>query len=141
ILCNPATKEYAKVAFDFVDPAGSIHLGFGYDVLTDTYKVVRVDVTYNRQVPIDVDECKVHVYTLGTKEWRMIPTPYRLSSMGSVPYLHGAFHWFRLAAISKWIDAPRRVDSIIVFDVGSENIRQVPNIIFAPESGALYNIV
>ncbi|KAF5188353.1 hypothetical protein FRX31_022066 [Thalictrum thalictroides] len=90
-ICNPATNQNFQHNFRLDVkklPSGYkrfCSLGFGCDPLMDTYKVVKVDAYYSAD---DLGYCEAHVYTLGTKEWRRIPTASCLLNSNTVPYLN-----------------------------------------------------
>ncbi|PIA59640.1 hypothetical protein AQUCO_00400498v1 [Aquilegia coerulea] len=134
VLCNPVTKESIEVPFDLVEPLPAadyiqqFDLGFGHDPLTDTYKVIRIDISFSAS---DLGDCKVYLYTLGSKEWRKIPTPGRLCRAyyeETGPYVNGAVHWYKLTDKSRYGDAQLRIDSIVAFNVGSEKFQEIPDI-------------
>ncbi|KAF5204487.1 F-box protein cpr1 [Thalictrum thalictroides] len=143
VLCNPTTKECVEVPLNIEQvPAGYNRLfdsNFGYDPVTDTYKVLRIDIYYSTT---DLGYTEVYVYTLGNKVWRKIQTIFRPMNWYNASYVHGAFHWFKLADKSTWNDKPPHLDSssIISFDVGSEEFRTVPWIKMA-KSGDTANTV
>ncbi|PON58296.1 F-box domain containing protein [Trema orientale] len=83
-LWNPATNEVKKLppspaSDQWLHP--SIRVGFGYDTLTNDFKVVRVCA--------QVDTCffgrysNVAVYSLRTNSWKKIEMPYKFSSLGA----------------------------------------------------------
>ncbi|KAF5187011.1 F-box protein cpr1 [Thalictrum thalictroides] len=132
VVCNPATQELVNAPYhdydglpDDVEVLSDV--GFGYDPLTNTYKVVRFDIP-----DPDFGVCKVYVYALGTKEWKKISTPFQLSyCYGKPPFVNGALHWMKMRYFSATTDKAQTVDSIISFDVGSEEFRELP---WIPES-------
>ncbi|PIA39456.1 hypothetical protein AQUCO_02600124v1 [Aquilegia coerulea] len=130
-ICYPRTINvpYDTTKFDGLPDYGVIwhDLGFGHDPITNTYKVVRVDIP-----DPDITHCKVYVYALGKKEWKRISTPFRLSySYKKPPFVNGALHWIRMRNFYVQTDNAQTVDSIISFDVGSEEFRELP---WIPES-------
>ncbi|KAF9594581.1 hypothetical protein IFM89_033551 [Coptis chinensis] len=136
-ICNPATLEYTSVPFDLIEkiPTGCTRwfaLGFGHDPHSDKYKVVRVDMYFSAANTGDPGHCDLHVYTLGTKQWRRIENTCRLSISYSIPYLNGALHWYRLTDKSRWDHEPQRraSKSIMAFDIRRENFEEVPMISF-----------
>ncbi|KAF9592973.1 hypothetical protein IFM89_019277 [Coptis chinensis] len=134
-ICNPSTTEYVEVSFGLVEQVPGrcyriFDLGFGHDPLTNTYKVVRVDITYSKRtdVSIDVNDCKILVYTLGTKEWRRIETTCRFSTSGGRVYVNGALHWFTMADYCRWDDKHYFYKCIMAFNIGREELYEVPNV-------------
>ncbi|PIA59639.1 hypothetical protein AQUCO_00400497v1 [Aquilegia coerulea] len=136
VLCNPVTKESIEVPFDLVEPLPAadyirqFDLGFGHDPLTNTYKVIRIDITFSAS---DLGDCKVYLYTLGSnnyKEWKKLPTPGRLSKANyeeNVPFVNGALHWYKLLDKCRFDDKAQSLDNyIIAFDVGSEKFQEIP---------------
>ncbi|PIA31031.1 hypothetical protein AQUCO_05300099v1 [Aquilegia coerulea] len=138
MICNPSTKECIPELFVMLEPLPAdykrkVVLGFGYDPLTNIYKVVRVDISYctRADASIDAGECIFHVYTLGTREWRRIDeTPGRLSSEANVAFVNGALHWFMLSDKSRWGDNSPEFSSIISLDVGKEKFQNIPAKLF-----------
>ncbi|XP_076947330.1 F-box/kelch-repeat protein At3g06240-like [Bidens hawaiensis] len=77
IVLNPSTWVFFEVpdsGFDIIDEMREIHIvfGFGYDSVTDDYKVVTVSFYNNDEVVNDVENIFVHVYSLKTDEWRRV---------------------------------------------------------------------
>ncbi|KAF5198714.1 hypothetical protein FRX31_011699 [Thalictrum thalictroides] len=66
-----------------------------------------------------------------------------MNSYNNASYVHGAFHWFKLADKSTWYRKPEIVDnsSIISFDVGSEEFRTVPKIKMAKSGDTASTVV
>ncbi|KAF9596852.1 hypothetical protein IFM89_013900 [Coptis chinensis] len=133
VICNPATLDYISVPFDLIKKRPAycnqwFGIGFGHDPHSDKYKVVRVDMYFSSANTGDPGDCDLHVYTLGTKQWRRIEIPCHLAQSFSIPYLNGALHWLRLTDQSRWDHNPQITDdkSIMAFDIRSEKFEEVP---------------
>ncbi|XP_017255807.1 F-box protein CPR1-like [Daucus carota subsp. sativus] len=125
-LWNPATKKCRKLptapadfrsVFNF---SWSSLSGFGFDVVNDDYKVLRI----LRPDDPFLSGSKVVVYSLKTNSWKRlqdIPVQYQLNaSWGN--YLGGALHWIMV----KTRDVESFFPSILAFDLGVENCREIP---------------
>lgn len=82
ILCNPSIKEFkllpeSQLVLSSQDDFSKVYVGFGYDLISKSYKVVRI-ISYGRDCGeggyIFIIPPKAEVYTLGTHSWREIET-------------------------------------------------------------------
>ncbi|KAL5555672.1 hypothetical protein UlMin_037908 [Ulmus minor] len=110
ILCNPAIKEFKVLPKSFFFK-NSINrgFGFGYDSISNDYKVVRI---FSKGELRD-DVSKAEVYTLGSDSWREIKMNINLRCV---------YYW--------WNDVqPHGVandDMIISFDMHEEKFNRIP---------------
>ncbi|KAK9160751.1 hypothetical protein Syun_007092 [Stephania yunnanensis] len=120
-LWNPSTREHKKlpeIPVEFSGSNFSIVYGFGYDPITDDYKVVRV---YSYDDDDDVRHSEVKVYLLSLNSWKVIPDiPYE-SYYRAGRLLNGALHW-----VATRCNALDESSLIISFDIGDEVFREVP---------------
>ncbi|XP_021719571.1 F-box protein CPR30-like isoform X1 [Chenopodium quinoa] len=98
IIYNPVTRKSREVpASKLKIPYGyeSVIYGFGYDLVNDDYKVVRV-IQYSTEHP-DFYDSEVKVFSLKANSWRRIrdfPREYYLSyKRGWGVYVSGCLHW------------------------------------------------
>ncbi|KVH93642.1 F-box associated domain, type 1 [Cynara cardunculus var. scolymus] len=80
---HPYTRNYSP-------QSPRVALGFGFDPVTDDYKIVRISYyTFKRVEPTSM------VYTINTGTWRVIASPTtRLSNVQcSACFVNGALHW------------------------------------------------
>lgn len=123
-LWNPATRKCIKlppVPTEFRRPLefgrGS-YCGFGYEAVNDDYKVLRI----LRPDDQNFSGYKVTVYSLKTNSWKRLQN---LSShFGLVGpwgmFVSGAVHWITVKPLGS-----ESCPSILAFDVGAENYREV----------------
>uniref|UniRef100_A0A5B6YXE8 F-box domain-containing protein n=1 Tax=Davidia involucrata TaxID=16924 RepID=A0A5B6YXE8_DAVIN len=126
VIWNPSIRKSVflpKPGFTFV-PHGACLLGFGFDPLSNDYKVVRIvyqPENYNFKVPP-----KVELYTLSTGTWRSIcaaAPPYVVYNFFSLSaFMNGAVHWVASSVHSL----------IVAFDLGAEVFREI----MMPDSAA-----
>ncbi|KAK1367157.1 F-box domain-containing protein [Heracleum sosnowskyi] len=124
-LWNPATRKCMKlptVPTEFRRPmefGWCAYCGFGYEAVNDDYKVLRIlrpDDQY-------LSDYKVTVYSLKTNSWRRlqnISSHFRLVGPWGM-FLGGALHWITVKALGL-----ENCPSILAFDLGAENCREVP---------------
>lgn len=138
VLWNPSTRKHKRLPIIPVERSRGVearqftYCGFGYDPISDDYKVVRM-VQFIGQNEDGFFSAEVKVYSLKTNSWRGIkdlPCYLRLlfQTFYSVLYRRGngvlagsALHWV----------APRGLDLysnglIVAFDLGVEEFRVVP---------------
>ncbi|KAL2928690.1 F-box protein CPR1 [Bienertia sinuspersici] len=142
-IWNPLTGRCHKIPITkYQSPKGSnvFHTfvyGFGYDSINDDYKVVRVlelysydkrrhDYFYDEFSDSESDTCsgsEVQVYSLKAKCWRSIKSfPLSLCYICPGVLANGALHW----VANKNQDTDSIYESILSFDLGSEECRIVP---------------
>ncbi|KAL5719995.1 hypothetical protein ACHQM5_012711 [Ranunculus cassubicifolius] len=127
VLRNPVTKQTTDIRFGCYDNSKQIYdLGFGYDSLTDAYKVVRLELSFGKLIDVNLfrKECyEFYVFTVGTEKWRKIETPFCLHENSRfTPYVNGSLHWFNLDDKEGNLEN----DFIISFNVGTEEFHKVP---------------
>ncbi|KAJ9558553.1 hypothetical protein OSB04_013167 [Centaurea solstitialis] len=117
ILWNPSIRRKLTLPlpmfyYGVEDPV--VVLGFGYDIISDDYKVV--SLTYDEDS--DTTRPQAEVYTLKTGIWREVMFPHNLSYSyihynWSPIFFNGCVHW--IASDSKWSHY-----SIMTFDITTE---------------------
>jgi len=118
---NPATRTVSKKLGTSTNTYGYM-FGFGYDSLTDTYKVVNV-CQKNREV---------RVFSLGDNIWKDIPSfpdvhfPWVFVCYSCV-YLSGTLNWLviRNDITYDWNNRTVENFAIISLDLGTETYRQL----------------
>uniref|UniRef100_A0A5B6YYZ6 F-box domain-containing protein n=1 Tax=Davidia involucrata TaxID=16924 RepID=A0A5B6YYZ6_DAVIN len=120
VIWNPSIRKSVtlpKPGFTFV-PQGACLLGFGFDPLSNDYKVVRIvyqPENYNFRVPPNVE-----LYTLSSGTWRSIcadALPYVVYNFFPLSaFVNGAVHWVASSLCSL----------IVAFDMGTEVFRELP---------------
>ncbi|XP_071688056.1 F-box/kelch-repeat protein At3g23880-like [Rutidosis leptorrhynchoides] len=100
----------------------SVALGFGYDKVTDDYKVVRLAYNYHYSPRPQVD-----IYGVKTAIWRAIPFPSDFLCIyfkGSPVYLNGCVYWI----MYRWVSHGWHIItqcSIMKFDVSAEMFEEI----------------
>jgi len=94
LLFNPSISKFKILpSFKFQQEGVFIKYGFGYDHVTDVYKVVAV---FSCDYVNKMSKSQGMVYTLGTNSWRMIqgdlPLPHRFRCE-SLVFVSGALNW------------------------------------------------
>ncbi|KAI3698399.1 hypothetical protein L2E82_41915 [Cichorium intybus] len=100
VVLNPTTGEFVecqhpimRTLVDFLEI--EIMYGFGYDSVTDDYKVVTISYFHNSYL-IPPDNMSIHVYSLRTNTWKEVTdSPYDHSHWRSLPgvFVDGFLHW------------------------------------------------
>ncbi|KAL3635712.1 hypothetical protein CASFOL_020259 [Castilleja foliolosa] len=120
-IWNPLTHERLKLLRGKCNPNPKGEaFGLGYDYTTDDYKVVVIHDhrLHRRRHGRDNFACQTHVYSLSSDSWRNAENcPWR-GPRGPGVFLSGALHW-------TMFNAPYGTDTIIVFDLATENYRQL----------------
>jgi len=127
VLWNPSIRKYnilppleenIRPRYKYVHTV----YGFGYDNITDNYKVVAVsrDVCYSGGIYKTQTQVKVH--TLGTNSWRLIDEfPFGSSgdfSIGPGKFVSGAINWLVFNSNSTSF-------SIVSLDLGTESYQEI----------------
>ncbi|KAK9130526.1 hypothetical protein Sjap_011013 [Stephania japonica] len=134
-IWNPSNGEYERLPdtppTEFSGSYLCMAYGFGYDSITNDYKVVEVHSRdYNHDNDDEVDgvdfdniirHSEAKVYSLALNSWKIIPNfPYEcIDRTGNL--LNGAVHWEAIR--SNTLDKSRL---IISFDIGNEEFQEVP---------------
>jgi len=111
ILWNPSIRKY-----NISPPLKHFHTGygFGYDNITDNYKLVAVTDIFKTQT-------QVKVHTLGTNSWRLIDDEFPCFgdlSIGSGKFVSGTINWLVFICDSTlW--------SIVSLDLGTESYQEI----------------
>ncbi|CAK8531021.1 unnamed protein product [Lathyrus sativus] len=122
-LWNPSIRKFTKLPSLEEIYRTTFCFSFGYDDLSDSYKVVVVCFPHNA-IDYPVSNCKnvVKVHTLGTTSWRRIPgfPPNTLILDKSGKFLSGTINWlvYRQNYSSCWV--------IISLDLEKEFYRELP---------------
>ncbi|XP_057426487.1 F-box/kelch-repeat protein At3g23880-like [Lotus japonicus] len=117
---NPATRSKSQHSPPLYDHESS-GFGFGYDCLSDTYKVVAAML---------FEKTMVNVYNMGDRRWRRIqvsPFPSLHLERGVAVYVSNTLNW--LATIPADIMQENLgIDmyTIVSFDLGKEELIQLP---------------
>lgn len=120
-LWNPSTKKHVllpKFWSDFDDYADLVD-GFGYDAVSDDYKVVRL-IQFGRG---KVEYTEIAVYSLKSNSSRRIRVdfPYYFSHPRDGTFARGHVHWLVLSEPEGYNE-----DLIVAFDLKSEEFFEVP---------------
>ena len=124
-LYNPATQLESQrsprlVSIEEVSDLGYTRFGFGYDDVSDKYKVVAISCDPEA-------ETVAVVYTFGEDSWGKIQTfPYTVLDMGT--FLSGTLNWLAIRSNSPEVDSYNKF--IVSFDVGKEQWREVLQPVF-----------
>ncbi|KAF8016028.1 hypothetical protein BT93_H1550 [Corymbia citriodora subsp. variegata] len=118
LLYNPTTKEFRNLpGSDLVQGDDFFH-GFGYDSISDDYKIVQGDGSTN---------CQVAIFSLKSGSWRKIHVQqesHRAVYDRGV-YWKGALHWCVVDG-----SRSKKESAIMSFDLSEEKFHQV---LFVPE--------
>ncbi|XP_071687773.1 F-box protein CPR1-like [Rutidosis leptorrhynchoides] len=136
IIFNPTTKEVAGLpesGDEIIDgksgdeiinidsiAEGQIVYGFGYDSLTDDYKVVTIsDIHRANLVNVDVT-MHVHVYSLRANTWKgIIDTPgNHIYTVDAGVFSNGFLHWLE-------IKENEHLGNIIAFSLSDEKFNEI----------------
>lgn len=124
-LWNPATRKSRKlptVPADFRRPlkfGWFSFCGFGSDAVNDDYKILRI----LRPDDQNLSGYKVTVYSLKTNSWKLLQNICsHIQLIGAWGmFMEGALHWITVKTSGLEI-----CPSILAFDLGAENYREVP---------------
>ncbi|CAH1415070.1 unnamed protein product [Lactuca virosa] len=127
VVLNPTTKEFVELPasdYEMINASSEIEImyGFGYDSLTDDYKVVTISYFhYNYLIP--PDDMAVHVYSLRTNTWRRVSdSPYDHSYGRNLPgvFVNGFLHWVAMKDSD-------HVPVILAFSLADERFSELPS--------------
>ncbi|KAL4335579.1 hypothetical protein GQ457_07G027940 [Hibiscus cannabinus] len=143
-LYNPSTRQFRRLPVSEIDPPrgescrpGYVFFGFGQDVRTNDYKVVRM-AQFNENDDEDDEghsfDYEVKVYSLKNDCWRKITKlPFYLRFMFQFFYhlLHRRGYGVLAAGVLHWVMPPRMElgifsNKIVGFDLGTEEFTEVP---------------
>jgi hypothetical protein len=121
-LWNPSIRKSVSIPrpnVTFTSHGSFVHsLGFGFDSISNDYKLVRV--VYLQDCSFDFDEVPpmVEVYTMRRGCWRMITNDlkYVLREQSACAFLNGACHWIGYNSLER--DEPRH--ATVAFNLGDE---------------------
>lgn len=109
LVANPSTREVRKLPKPTIHDILSLYGGFGYDPLTDDYKVIIVD---NRH------KTRNQVLSLKSNVWKVIEqVKYTLISKVGI-LCNGALHWF--------MNDENMNEVIVSFDLSLEEFKEIP---------------
>ncbi|XP_058785018.1 F-box/kelch-repeat protein At3g23880-like [Vicia villosa] len=128
VLWNPCIRKFKKLP-PFENPSVFKKLrvthGFGYDHVSDLYKVVVVYTTsIKARSGVHEDTTSIKVLTLGTRDWRTIPTfPFgSIFDYGAGKCVSGTVNWLDYTEIY-WIGRPKPI--IVSFDLAKESFQKI----------------
>ncbi|XP_027171775.1 F-box protein CPR1-like [Coffea eugenioides] len=137
-LCNPTTREFLTLpGSPFRCPQGYrrllADLGFGFDAISDDYKIITFIEIAPREYNGDLYPCKAEIYSLSNNFWRELDINVTMSDMiynnlrFSVQF-NGCFHWCTVLTDSF-------VYKILSFDMGTEQFLEIqyPDGVVNPE--------
>ncbi|XWS19308.1 hypothetical protein CRYUN_Cryun31cG0004400 [Craigia yunnanensis] len=142
-LYNPSTRQFRRLPVSEIDPppgesckSGYVFYGFGQDVKTNDYKLVRM-VQFNKNDDEDDEgyffDYEVKVYSLKNDSWRKITKfPRYLRFMFQFFYhlLHRRGYGVLAGGVLHWVMPPRielgMRNKIVGFDLGTEEFVEVP---------------
>ncbi|KAK8602884.1 hypothetical protein V6N13_085086 [Hibiscus sabdariffa] len=121
---NPATKEYRCLPTGLYCRKDRRRLGFGRDLVTDRYKIVKLFNPSLSTAEEDVDSCAVFTLDPNPKAcWKTIGVvPYRISAYSHSTYVNGAIYWF-----TDEIRHLNKSEVIIMFDLHTEKFEPIPH--------------
>jgi F-box interacting protein len=105
VLWNPATNEVYAVPPSLPECLPNVRVyfdlhGFGYDNVSDDYKVIRFVVCIASIVDSQKDVSVIHdrfweIYSLRSNSWRKlnVDMPFSYNATGSDVYMNGVCHW------------------------------------------------
>ncbi|GKA26998.1 F-box associated domain containing protein [Tanacetum coccineum] len=137
IVFNPTTNDYVEFPMfrhDWLYNPGNYFLtGFGYDSVTDDYKVVCISYFHCPRL-IPPDKMFVHVYSLRSNTWRKLRnSPYDHSDGKRVlgVFVNGFLHWI----------VNRHSEPVIAaFSLADEKFSELPSPDFYNDVGILSDI-
>ena len=142
-LYNPSTRQFRRLPVSEIDPppgesckSGYVFYGFGQDVKTNDYKLVRM-VQFNKNDDEDDEgyffDYEVKVYSLKTDSWiKITKLPRYLRFMFQFFYhlLHRRGYGVLAGGFLHWVMPPRielgMRNKIVGFDLGTEEFVEVP---------------
>ncbi|KAK9052805.1 hypothetical protein SSX86_029435 [Deinandra increscens subsp. villosa] len=124
LVINPVTTELLEIPeTDYDFPSIDIVFGFGYDSVTDDYKVVTISFSPPEEIP--PDEVSMDVYSLKTNTWSrdVCDFPYDHTSRKSYSgvFVNGFLHW--IAKKDSFGDDGLRV--IVAFSLADEKLSEL----------------
>ncbi|XP_022716210.1 F-box protein CPR30-like [Durio zibethinus] len=142
-LYNPSTRLFRRLPVSEIDPppgesckSGYVFYGFGQDVKTDDYKVLRM-AQFNQNDDEDGEgyfyDYEVKVYSLKNDSWRKItklPPYLRFMFQFFYHLLHRRGYGVLAGGVLHWVMPPRielgMRNRIVGFDLGTEEFVEVP---------------
>ena len=135
ILWNPSIRKAiylprpaVKFPFSYLPME---HDGFGYDPITDDYKLVRIVYLYgwgNQHTRENISPL-IHIFSLRTGVWRTIPDPgsqFHIVQQSDSVFVNGSVHWLAETEKNIRFDSDDSDDDdtfrngIFTFDIGDE---------------------
>ncbi|XP_071705117.1 F-box/kelch-repeat protein At3g06240-like [Rutidosis leptorrhynchoides] len=100
-VLNPTTRDLIRLPQVVYNQTSSDLFGFGYDSLTDDYKVVTIRLYNDYDTNFSAGKKFVYVYSLRTKNWTRLSdatsSDYSIlikDSLTSAVFVNGILHWF-----------------------------------------------
>ncbi|XP_043700373.1 F-box protein CPR1-like [Telopea speciosissima] len=125
LLWNPSTKRHHKLPIiPRESPLTHFNVyGFGYDLTTDDYKVVRVAQPYSKNDYDNFWHSEVNIYSLSTDSWRRIEDmPFHINYRHVSGVLaNSALHWVASRETGPYTES----NFILSFDLQDEEYREV----------------
>lgn len=140
-LFNPATRQLFKLPVEYIDLPdkscirGFVFYGFGHDLVSDDYKVVRM-VQFKKDEDDNLGcfvEYEVKVFSLKNRSWtriKKLPNYLRFMFQFYFHLLHRRGYGVYVNGVVHWV-SPRRPEFgignlIVAFDLGLEEFRLLP---------------
>ncbi|ONK64628.1 uncharacterized protein A4U43_C07F28150 [Asparagus officinalis] len=123
MVCNPVTRQHVTLPEPTIVESGGSYspmLAFGFDRVTNKYKVVRVLYRKSSTTEAGEEFVRAEVYTLGTNSWREVQGFNHHHPRGKPVYANGVVYW--LTSPLNGLD-----DRILSFDLGNEQFKLIPH--------------
>ncbi|KAJ7012937.1 F-box protein CPR1-like [Populus alba x Populus x berolinensis] len=126
-LWNPSIRKTVSIPrpnVTFTSHGSFVNsLGFGFDSVSNDYKLVRVVYLQDCSFGFDEVPLLVEVYTMRRGCWRMITNDlkYVIREQSACAFLNGACHWFGYNSVER--DEPRH--AAVAFNLGDEVFVQI----------------
>ncbi|OMO57906.1 hypothetical protein COLO4_35009 [Corchorus olitorius] len=127
VICNPTTRKIRLVPKPpknkKTESSFPVSTGFGYDPISDDYKLVMLIQRYNKHDEVSIS---TKIYSLKSRNWRNsfheIPCVPNLVSNAfeRIHLVNNALHWVMV------LDSDDRSKTIVAFDLTTERYRYVP---------------
>ncbi|XP_071697516.1 F-box/kelch-repeat protein At3g23880-like [Rutidosis leptorrhynchoides] len=123
-IWNPTTRRSNRLPYCGFEPGPGwyVSYGFGYDTLTDDYKVVGIPCVY----PGVECDTKVKIYSLRTGNWKEVGDfPHKSLLNDDGKFSNGALHW----AVWRYFGSSYSW-TIVSVDLGNESYGEVPQPVY-----------
>ncbi|KAJ4838867.1 hypothetical protein Tsubulata_010903 [Turnera subulata] len=115
-ICNPITRECVILPLSRLKSFVVSHqIGFGFDKLSQKYKIIREYRTSNNK-----NESQFQIITLGESSWRQLNPPpnVSVSQLDAAVFWNGSLHWV--------VDFKTGNESILALDLSDEKFHTIP---------------